>query len=716
MSFLPTLLSAIERVADATSSEDLVPRCREAVTRLTGTDPAVAIWRDGEQVHKDVPEPLAVMSLSHLVPMEPGGPGAGVRSVIHEIFSDGDESALIQFEWDPLALSLLVPGMPSWEEEKRLAMSVLCKVIGEAVARVALVEIGFSLAAQVARLESIAGAAIEITSLIDGEGTFSFASASIARILGYEGEDLIDTSCIDLTHPDERPMLQAMLAKAHELEEGIDFECRFLHRDGHWIQSYAQLRNRLEDPILGSLVLTIRDVSDRKALEEELAHAALHDSLTNLPNRSLFRDRVGHALARAERHDKPVGVLLIDLDNFKRVNDSEGHAIGDGLLKAVAERIQENLRGPDTAARLGSDEFALLLEDIRHKEDGTLVAERISSSMSEPFEIAGHELRVAVSIGVAVATPKEQKADDLIRDADVAMHTAKSRGKGQIAIFESSMHESLLERIGLESDLRRAIKDEEFLIYYQPTVNLQTGKIAGMEALVRWMHPRRGLVPPLSFIPLAEETGLIVEIGRIVLEVACKQAREWQLKYPDNPMTISVNLSARQLQSEDLIAEVRGVLEDSGLAPKSLVLEITESVLMEDTLHVETTLQALKDLGVRLAIDDFGTGYSSLSYLQKLPVDILKIDRSFVSGLHTGSQELAVTKAIVELGQTLELQTVAEGIELAEQLMHLKAMHCDLCQGYYFARPLEPTDMDLLLERAASGAPWAEGHKAAAAN
>lgn len=557
-----------------------------------------------------------------------------------------------------------------------------------------------------ARIGSYSQHFSDVVTLLDKDGIIRFTSPAIRRVLGYGNEELVGTDALEVVFPDERPMVRSVITKAVKEPGATTFEARLSHREGHFIHTETSVVNLLRDPEVRGILLSTRDVSDRKALEEELTYAALHDSVTDLPNRGLFRDRVQHALARAERHDHPVGVLFIDLDDFKKFNELEGHAIGDQLLAAVAERLRDNLRGPDTAARIGGDEFALLLEDIRKAEDAQLVAERIRESLAEPFDLGDREVVSPSSIGVAVGSPRSHSADDLIRDADVAMYAAKARGKAMTALFEPSMHESLLERIGLETDLRRAASNEEFVVYYQPTIVTSSGEIAGAEALVRWLHPHRGLVSPAEFIPLAEETGLIVSIGAWVLNEACRQAKAWQQQFPDRSFTMSVNLSARQLQTENLLDEVTNALAKSGLGADSLILEITESVLLQDTDAVIETLEELKTLGVRIAVDDFGTGYSSLSYLQNLPVDILKIDRSFVSGLIAGSQELAVTRAIVELGQALELKTVAEGIELAEQLLHLRSMHCDLCQGFYFARPLDGEAMEALLTRSIHDQTW----------
>jgi diguanylate cyclase (GGDEF)-like protein len=465
-------------------------------------------------------------------------------------------------------------------------------------------------------------------------------------------------------------------------------------------------------------VLSFHDVTERVRLERELAHQALTDALTGLANRVLFRDRVAHALARSSRNPGSVAVLLVDLDGFKLINDGLGHGVGDAVLCRVAECFQHAVRDGDTVARLGGDEFAILLEDVRTVEEADAAAARLYGALTLPVTVglrqpgvtesaewktdgssdesgagSAREVFVKASIGIALATPGEDP-EALLRNADVAMYAAKARGKGQAMHFERSMHEQALTRLRLEEDLRVAVADlvqggdSPFAVVFQPIVALDTQKVVSAEALVRWNHPRRGVISPEEFIPVAEDTGLIVPLGLWVLTQACAAAASWPISDDDNEIGVSVNLSGRQLQDASIVDDVRAVLASTGLAPRRLTLEITESVVLRDTSHTLDQLTALKTLGLRLAVDDFGTGYSSLSYLRQFPVDVLKIDKSFIDGIARGGDGAALARTIVALADTLQLRTVAEGIEDGAQHSALRALGCTLGQGFLFARPM----------------------------
>jgi diguanylate cyclase (GGDEF)-like protein len=447
--------------------------------------------------------------------------------------------------------------------------------------------------------------------------------------------------------------------------------------------------------MLGSMM----DVTDRKSLEDQLTHQALHDPLTKIANRGLFRNRVDHALAKLPRTNTSLAVLFLDLDNFKAINDSLGHAAGDKLLFSVAERLQDCLRTTDTAARLGGDEFAVLVESVNRSNEAVVIAERILSVFHQPFLIEGKEVYVGTSIGIAASSDMTSTSEDLLRNADMAMYRAKNQGKGTYVVFEPHMHEALMERIELEEDLRRGIDAQEFTVHYQPILDLNSNRMLGMEALVRWVHPKHGLLAPMTFIPLAEETNLIVPLGDWILSEACRQVQEWRDEYGSEfDVSVTVNISIRQFQQKELVEMVTRALENSGLPPRSLVLEITESFMMQDTEVTIAKLHDLKNLGVRLAIDDFGTGYSSLSYLQRFPIDILKIDKSFIDKLGQGSEGSAVARAIIMMGDSLNLKTIAEGIEHPEQIDALQNLGCEAGQGFHFAKPLTKEDMDTFLQ------------------
>ncbi len=549
-----------------------------------------------------------------------------------------------------------------------------------------------------ARFGSLVRNSSDLVLIVNTDGRVAYASPSVLRVLGFEQPDIQGHRLADFIHLDD------LLAAASLLEAAMGasgpparVEWRMRHRDGSWRDFEMLCTNLVRDPIVGGLVLNGRDVSERKALEGQLAHQAFHDPLTNLANRALFSDRIDQALARASRHNEGVAVLFLDLDDFKVVNDSLGHQAGDELLVDIAGRLTEAVRASDTVARLGGDEFAVLLEDI---EDGELmrIAERIDRALRQPFTVSGQPVHVTASIGMAATSSGLHSSQELLRGADVAMYAAKNRGKGQLQAFHLSMHEAILTRLELDAELRRALAEDELRVHYQPLVRLPGRQVVGLEALVRWQHPQRGLVAPDLFIQLAEDTGLIHQIGSFVLEAATVQAKAWQETYQARPpLTISVNLSARQIQHATIVETISRALRLAGLRPDSLVLEITESALMHDSEASLQRLRQLKRLGVRLAIDDFGTGYSSLSYLRRFPVDILKIDKSFIENVASRSDAMALVRAIIDLGRSLQLTTVAEGVEQPEQAAELEALGCDVAQGYLFARPQDAAAIAALL-------------------
>ena len=519
------------------------------------------------------------------------------------------------------------------------------------------------------------------------DGTYRYASPASVAITGYAPDELIGTSPFRLVPDEDRAATTEFARRLTERDEPATVAFRLRCKDGQlrWLETTA--RAVRDDVGVRELVSVTRDISDRKQAELELSHAALHDSLTGLPNRALFLDRLGLALRRTERRSGSVAVLFCDLDRFKVVNDSLGHDAGDRLLVDVAQRIGAALRPSDTVARFGGDEFTILCEDIAGEIEAATIAQRIVDVFREPFQLEDGEVFLATSLGIAIARGADDRAEDLIRDADAAMYRAKERGKGRYEIFDEAMRADAMARLETESALRRALERAELRLHYQPEIDLGTGEISGFEALLRWEHPVRGLLGPSAFMPLAEETGLIVGIGEWVLREACAEARRWP-----EPLTLSVNLSARQLAQQDLVAMVRRALAETGMDPARLCLEITESAVMESGTATTAQLRALKSLGVCLAIDDFGTGFSSLAHLRRFPVDVLKIDGTFVAGLGREPQDASIVAAVISLAHALDLETVAEGVETDEQLEILKELGCDLAQGYLFARPAPPEE------------------------
>ena len=553
-----------------------------------------------------------------------------------------------------------------------------------------------------ARFASLVKHSSDLVMVIEADTEIKYASPSATRVLGHDPDELEGMRFSDLIAAEDRASAMSFLTAMSEDQglTGVD-EFRVVLK-GSEVRYVETIRtNLMHDPNVKGIVLNARDVTERKEFEEELQHQALHDALTGLANRALFPDRVQHALDRQLRDGRPVSVLFMDLDDFKTINDSLGHAAGDQVLRDIGERLLGNLRTADTAARLGGDEFAVLLED--GGEEGMTaadVAERILSMLDEPFLLDETEVFVRASIGISVAEPGDvsETAEELLRNADVAMYLAKEKGKNRYQLFEPAMHDTALKRLELKAALQRALEHNEFRLFYQPVIELETGKVSGVEALIRWFHPERGMVPPLDFIPLAEETGLIVPIGHWVLQEACRYAAELQGRYPlAEPLHMAVNLSARQVARTELVDEVRQILEDTGLDPSTLILEITESVMIQDMDLAIARLTELKALGVQLAIDDFGTGYSSLNYVRRFPVDILKVDKSFIDGVTEGGESSALTAAVIELASILSLKPVAEGIERPDQLQRLLELQCDLGQGFLFAKPLPEVELEPML-------------------
>ncbi|MEG4967126.1 EAL domain-containing protein [Microcoleus sp. B6-A1] len=586
------------------------------------------------------------------------------------------------------------------------------------------------------RFRSLIENATDITIILDAEGIFRYISPSVKRILGYAPHQAIGRSALEIVHPDDSATITETLHKAikNPKRSQCPVEYRVRHRNGSWCYVEAVATNLLYDPAVKGIVINCHDITQRKLAEEQLLHDAFHDALTGLPNRSLFTDRLEHALRMAKRRkDYLFAVLFLDLDRFKVVNDSLGHAIGDQLLVSIARRLEACLRPGDTVARLGGDEFVLLLEDIEGINEATTIVNRLHKKITSPILLDGHEVFITASIGIALSSGEYLEPTTLLRDADTAMYRAKELGRSRHEVFNSSMHAHALRLLQLENDLRRAIESirepareedfppfpesalpplsaaPQFIIHYQPIVSIATNTITSFEALVRWQHPERGLVSPGEFITIAEETGLIVPLGRWVLRTACHQIRQWQQLFPSNPpLSVSVNISVKQFSQPDLIEYIDQVLAETHLDGSSLKLEITESVLIENSESVTAMLVQLRTRNIHLCIDDFGTGYSSLSYLHRFPTNTLKIDRSFVSRMggefdfsKGGIDPTEIVRSIVTLSHNLGMDVVAEGVEESSQLSILKALKCEYAQGFFFSKAVDSQTAAALIRQQA---------------
>ncbi|CCQ72852.1 Putative sensor protein containing GAF, PAS and Diguanylate phosphodiesterase domains [Magnetospira sp. QH-2] len=531
-----------------------------------------------------------------------------------------------------------------------------------------------------------------------------FLSPRWKTMLGYKNEEMgqAPDEWLDRIHLEDRTLFREAL-DAHLMGQTPLFvsEHRMRHHDGNYRWMLARgiaVSDDNDRPtrIAGSLT----DITERKLVENRLLKDAFHDALTGLPNRALFVDRLEQAIARSKRHEDNIfAVLYLDFDRFKVVNDSLGHSYGDQMLIEIAHRLKESTRDLDTIARLGGDEFAVLLEELDGPHYGEHVAQRINDALCVPFKLAGREIVSSASIGIAMSSTGYERPGEVVRDADIAMYQAKTRGRGRHVVFEKGMHVRAVTQLELESDLRVALERQEFSLAFQPVISLATGRIVKFEALLRWIHPERGFISPADFVPIAEDTGLIVPIGRQVLDVACHQMKIWRDQFPDLDLTISVNVSPKQFNDDSLLGDVSEILHRSGLEGRFLNLEITEGVMMENPLEVTDRLLQIKSLGVRLHVDDFGTGYSSLGHLHRFPIDVLKVDQSFVMTMSDSDENMEIVRTIVALARNLKLQTVAEGVETAEHLALLAQFGVDFGQGYYFSRPTFAPEATELLEK-----------------
>jgi diguanylate cyclase (GGDEF)-like protein/PAS domain S-box-containing protein len=549
------------------------------------------------------------------------------------------------------------------------------------------------------RFRSLVEHSSDLITVVGPSGHVLYQSPAIQKLLGYRLGDLGDLGLTALVHPEDRAHVDAMIGEvAVNVGGAVTVRCRVLHADGDWRHFEATIRNLSEEQAIGGLVINSRDVTEQVLLEEQLTRQAFHDALTGLPNRALFVDRVEHAISRAARMGSDVAVLYLDLDGFKTVNDTFGHGTGDQLLVAVGERLALLVRAADTVARFGGDEFAILVEGDAAVAAAHHLAQRVLAEFDDPFAVQGRRLGVKASIGIAATATGLETPGDLLRDADVAMYVAKGRGKNRAEAFDPSMNAHMAERFALEADLRRSVDAGEMFLEFQPIVDLATERMVAAEALVRWRHPVRGVVPPDKFVGVAEDTGFIGRLGAWVLEQSCRQAAAWHAAHPEHdPIGVSVNLSTRQLRDPGFTDLVRDALLGNGLDPSLLTLEVTESFLLEDVGSAIASLEALTRLGVSVAIDDFGTGYSALGYLGRLPIDTLKVDRSFVSRIDLGTEDAALAEAIVRLGRTFRLDVVAEGVETPGQLAELRRVGCHRAQGFWFSRPVGPDVIDAML-------------------
>jgi diguanylate cyclase (GGDEF)-like protein/PAS domain S-box-containing protein len=551
------------------------------------------------------------------------------------------------------------------------------------------------------RFQSLARRSSDVITILKRDLSIQFTSPSLSHVFGYSADHLSGVKITDLIHPEDQTRAIAFFTDLlKQPNSTVHIDWRLLHADNTWRYVENICTNLMDEPTIQGIVLNSLDITKRKDAEDRLQHDAFHDSLTGLPNRSLFKEYLKTAISRSKRSKGHLfAVLFCDLDRFKNINDSLGHTVGDELLISISQRLGQSIRqNIDIVARLGGDEFAILLDGMADTNVAIHITRRIQESLRTAVEVGGHEIFATTSIGIALSTTGYTNPEDLLRDADTAMYRAKARGRACYEIFDKFMHARAVALLQLENDLRRAIERKEFEVYYQPIVSIKDdSKITGFEALVRWHHPERGLVSPTDFISVAEDTGQIIHLGRWVLERACRQMKQWQDRYPEyRNLTLSVNLSGKQFLQPNLVEQIKGVLDETGFNPHNLQLEITESVVIENTEIVTEMLMRLHELGIQLSMDDFGTGYSSLSYLHNFPIDVLKIDRSFISKKE-GNSKSQIVNTIIALAMKMGLKVVAEGVETEEQLEHLKDMECGYGQGFLFSHPMTAQETEELM-------------------
>jgi diguanylate cyclase (GGDEF)-like protein/PAS domain S-box-containing protein len=547
------------------------------------------------------------------------------------------------------------------------------------------------------RFRALTEQSTDIILIADPSGQIKYASPSIHTVLAVHGDSLVGTNMIDLVHPDDLTKTMSTAPRSLEYEQNPIVEFRLRHTDGRWLHFECVVRNLIQHKNIGGIVYNARDITERKHTQEELLFNATHDVLTGLPNRALFLGRLQSVVDRMKRHPhQAAAVLFIDIDDFKVVNDCYGHATGDVLIKEVSNRLRACMRSDGTIARMGGDEFTVLVEDVSDPSDALRVAERIQSSFAQPFLLQGHEVFKSMSIGIALTSPGVP-AEAVLQNADIAMYRAKSQGKACSELFDRTMHEQVMSRLILEAKLRYALENEELTLHYQPIVAVDTGAVEGFEALLRWQPSGSNLIPPSTFVPVAEQCGLIVPISAWVLKKACLEAESWRQNYPDDPpLYVSINISSKHFSHAGFIGHVKEALEESAVDPQCITIELTESLAMKDVAATGQTMSQLRTLGVKLSIDDFGSGYSSLSYLRRFPVDTLKIDQSFVKTMD--AENYAIVKTIVGLARNLDLKVIAEGVETINQCQLLALAGCGSAQGYLFAEPMPANSVGAFIE------------------
>jgi len=548
--------------------------------------------------------------------------------------------------------------------------------------------------------------AADMIALVDVKGRRLYNSPAYKKILGYSPAELGETSAFEQIHPEDRYKVLEAAREARNTGVGKSLQYRIRHKNGTWLvleSTASTIRN--EKGEVAKLVIVNRDITERKRAEEQLEHNSFHDGLTGLPNRRLLLDRLQRSFVRAQRNSGyRYAILFVDVDGFKLFNEKLGSAVGDQVITEIGRRLASCLRQDDTVARpkgklpvsdamlsrLGGDEFTILLEGITDPSDAMRIARRMQTAVAAPFPVEGQQVLTSASIGIALSRVPQERAEDLLQDAETALHRAKALGGSRCEVFDEGMHTSAVSRLKLETELRTALVRNQFRVYYQPIVRLGTNQIAGFEALVRWCHPEQGVISPYKFIGTAEDMGLLISIGKWVIREACQQMSIWQSKYPSiAPLNITVNLSGKQFSHPHLVGDIKAALEETGIEPGRLQLEMTESVVMADSNTTLNVFSQLKRLGVRIGIDDFGTGYSSLSWLRRLPIDVLKIDRSLVSTMPADRASGDTVQLIITLAKDLKLEVIAEGIEAATQLDRVRRLGCEFGQGYFFSQPLE---------------------------